>query len=86
MACGKAVVSSNRGGPAETILDGETGYLVPAGDADALAKRVLDLLAAPEERKRLGLNGRKRVLELFSAEKATKAYETEFRRILENTK
>jgi glycosyltransferase involved in cell wall biosynthesis len=86
MACGKAVVSSNRGGPAETILDGETGYLVPAGDAEALAKRVLDLLAAPEERKRLGLNGRKRVLELFSAEKAAKAYETEFRRILENTK
>jgi glycosyltransferase involved in cell wall biosynthesis len=85
MACGKAVVSSNRGGPAETLIDGETGYLVPAGNAEELAKRVIELLRSPEERTRLGHNGRKRVETVFSAEKAGKSYEGEFQRILENT-
>jgi glycosyltransferase involved in cell wall biosynthesis len=84
MACGKAVVSSNRGGPAETIINGETGYLVPAGDSEALAKRVIELLHSPEERARMGQNGRRRAETVFSAEKAGQAYAAEFMRILEN--
>lgn len=83
MACGKAVVSSNRGGPAETIVDGETGYLVPAGDADALARRVLQLLKSPEERAKLGAKGRERVEALFSAGEAARRYSDEFLELLE---
>ena len=37
MACGVPVVSTNVGGPSETIVDGETGFLVPPKDANALA-------------------------------------------------
>ena len=83
MACGKAVVSSNRGGPAETIIEGETGYLVPSGDTEALAKRVLELLSSPETRARLGQNGRKRAETVFSAEQAGRTYAANFKALLE---
>ncbi|MGQ9887965.1 MAG: glycosyltransferase family 4 protein, partial [Aggregatilineales bacterium] len=47
MACGRPVVSTNRGGPAETVVDGATGYLVPPDDPGALAGRVITLLRDP---------------------------------------
>lgn len=68
MACGKPVVSTNQGGPSETIVDGETGCLVPSGDAVALASRVIDLLHNPALRTRMGTAGRERVLQQFSME------------------
>jgi len=71
MACGKPVVSTNRGGPAETIVHGETGYLVEPGDAAALATHVIELLRDPSERARLGAAGRDRTLRLFSARAAS---------------
>ncbi len=67
MAAGKPVVSTNRGGPAETLADGETGWLVPPGDADALARRVIELLRDPAQRQQMGAAGRARVERLFSA-------------------
>lgn len=78
MACGKAVVSTNRGGPAETILDGETGLLVPPGDPAALAANVIRLLRDPAERERLGQAGRNRIESVFAADSAARAYETIF--------
>ncbi|HLV35911.1 MAG TPA: glycosyltransferase family 4 protein [Spirillospora sp.] len=66
MACGRPVVSTNRGGPAETVIDGETGYLVPPGDAAALASRVIKLLHDPALRQRMGAAGRQRVEAHFS--------------------
>jgi glycosyltransferase involved in cell wall biosynthesis len=45
MALGKPVVAADCGAPRELVNDGETGYLAPAGDADALARilaRVLE--------------------------------------------
>ena len=68
MACGRPVVSTNRGGPTETVVDGQTGFLVPAGDAAALASRVIDLLHDPALRARMGAAGRERVLAQFSME------------------
>jgi glycosyltransferase involved in cell wall biosynthesis len=67
MACGKPVVSTRRGGPSETILDEETGYLVDAGDADSLAKRVIELLRDADLRAKIGLAGRARAIGHFSA-------------------
>jgi glycosyltransferase involved in cell wall biosynthesis len=67
MASGKPVVSTNRGGPAETIVEGETGFLVAPGDAEGLALRVIDLLRDADLRKRMGAAGRARAEALFSA-------------------
>jgi len=62
MACAVPVVSTNVGGPAETVLDGETGLLVPPRDPEALAAAVRRLLADPGLRARMGAAGRAHVL------------------------
>jgi glycosyltransferase involved in cell wall biosynthesis len=67
MACGLPVVSTNQGGPAETVVDGETGYLVPPGDGLLLASRVMLLLQDAALRKAMGKAGRSRVEQHFSA-------------------
>ena len=79
MACGKPVVSTNRGGPAETVVDGETGFLVPPGDPVALASKVISLLRDPDLRQRMGMSGRQRVEAQFSG--ASNA--EQFTRVLE---
>jgi len=66
MASAKPVVSTNRGGPSETIIHGETGFLVPPGDAPALARHVIQLLHDPSLRQRIGAAGRARVEAQFS--------------------
>ena len=82
MACATPVVSTNRGGPTETIIDGTTGYLVPPGDAGALATHVIKLLQEPEARIQMGQAGRQRVLQHFSARTAADQYCFQFERVL----
>ncbi len=67
MAMARPVVSMNNGGPAETVLDSKTGYLVPAEDPAALADRVLALLRDADLRQRMGAAGRARALAHFTA-------------------
>jgi glycosyltransferase involved in cell wall biosynthesis len=68
MACGKPVVSTNRGGPSETMVHGETGFLVAPGDAGGLAQHVITLLRDADLRTKLGAAGRTRVEQMFSAQ------------------
>jgi glycosyltransferase involved in cell wall biosynthesis len=58
LACGTPVVASAVGGLRETIIDGETGWTYPAGDAGALADRILEALDAPVEGRRRAAAGR----------------------------
>ena len=44
-AMGRPVIATDHGGARETIRDGVTGWLVPPGDAEALALRIMDLLS-----------------------------------------
>lgn len=74
MACGRPVVSTNRGGPAETVAHGETGFLVEPGDAQGLARHVITLLRDPDLRRRFGTAGRARVVERFSAQAMAAAF------------
>lgn len=67
MAMARPIVSMNNGGPAETVLDGETGYLVPPDDPDALAGRVMALLRDPARRAQMGQAGRAHVLQNFTS-------------------
>jgi glycosyltransferase involved in cell wall biosynthesis len=56
MACGTPVVGSVVGGIKATVRDGETGYLVPPKDPDALADRLAKLFADPALRSAMGHN------------------------------
>ncbi len=57
-ACGVPVVASRRPGLVDSVRDGETGLLVPYGDAPAFAAAALELLRDPARRERLGEQGR----------------------------
>ena len=66
-AAGVPVVATPVGGIKETVVDGETGLLVPVGDAAGLAERIRFLLGHPDERERLAGNAR-RAAERFSVD------------------
>jgi len=56
--CGVPVIASAVGGIPEQVVDGQTGWLVPAGDASALADRLAQLLARPNRAQAMGQAGR----------------------------
>jgi glycosyltransferase involved in cell wall biosynthesis len=60
-AAGVPVVATPVGGIRETVLHGETGLLVPRGDAQALGDAILQLLDDPDEAARLAAAARERV-------------------------
>jgi glycosyltransferase involved in cell wall biosynthesis len=75
LASGVPVVSTEVGAIPEVIESGKTGYLVPRGSAEFLAKRILELLQDPSKAAELALNGRAMVRERFPAEKMIRATE-----------
>ena len=54
-ACGLPAIAVDAHGPAEIVRDGETGWLVPADDRDALAAALAAAVKDPEERRRRGV-------------------------------
>jgi len=69
MAAGKPVVVTGVGGNPELVEDGVTGYVVPAGDSEAVARRVIDLLTDEDLRTTMGEAGRKKAVEGFTVER-----------------
>ena len=65
-AAGVPVVATPVGGIRETVVDGETGWLVPPHDVDALAQRILWVLDHPDDARLAAENARKGVLERYS--------------------
>jgi glycosyltransferase involved in cell wall biosynthesis len=67
MAMRKPVVAIANGGTPEVVEHEGTGLLSPPWDVPALAANIAALVRDPELRRRLGENGRRRVLERFDA-------------------
>jgi glycosyltransferase involved in cell wall biosynthesis len=65
-ACGVPCVATAVFGTPEVLNNGVNGYLVPAGDAAALADRIIQLLGDPALRRRMGAAGRELVRERFT--------------------
>ena len=61
MACARAVVASDISAVGCAVTHGETGLLVPPGDATALARALQQVAEQPALRERLGLRARARV-------------------------
>lgn len=70
MSCELPTISTKSGGPSETVVDGETGYLIERNDPNALAEKMLFLLKHPDIAKEFGKKGRKRFEECFSEDVA----------------
>jgi len=69
MAASKAAVATDAGAIPEVMVDGETGYIVPARDDHAMAARIVQLLKNPALRERMGEAARERARERFSVER-----------------
>lgn len=68
-------------GPAQIIKDGETGYLVPDGDIEALADRIKKVLDNPAEAKLMGDNAFNLIKESYTPE----IYYNKWRNLIEQT-
>lgn len=78
MSLGKPAVVTAAGGIPEIVSHQQTGLVVPAGDADALASAVVDLLRQPALAHNLGQNARKRYEEFYTPEVMARAMENCF--------
>ncbi len=68
MSHGLPCVVADTGGLPESVADGETGYVCLPDDVAAFAARIMELLAVPVLRERMGTAGRRRVEKCFSEE------------------
>jgi glycosyltransferase involved in cell wall biosynthesis len=67
LAAATPVVATEVGGVSELVQPGQSGFLVPAGNAQALSQAMRQLMAlSPEQRRQLGLNGRDHIAANFS--------------------
>ena len=74
MAAGRPVVATTVGGLKDVVVDGETGFTVPPGDASALANRIRELLDSRALRLEMGEKGRKRAEEVYDWDKLYRRY------------
>ena len=82
-AMGRRVIASAHGGACETVLDGETGWLTPPGDATALAEALRETLgASAAERERMAAAGQAHVRRNFTLEEMCSATLDVYRELL----
>jgi glycosyltransferase involved in cell wall biosynthesis len=75
MSVGRPVVATDVGSIHEAVAQGQTGYLVPAGDSAQLFDRVLELLINAPHRTAMGVAAREAVVEHWSIESMVSGYE-----------
>jgi colanic acid/amylovoran biosynthesis glycosyltransferase len=68
-ARGLPIVSTRHNGIPDVVLDGRTGYLVPEGDVDAMAQRIIELAENSSLWSTMGRAGRAHVEEGFSLDR-----------------
>jgi glycosyltransferase involved in cell wall biosynthesis len=82
MASGRPGVAYRFGTPAEAVVDGVNGLLVPEGDLPALADALAETLSAPARARAMGAAARERMLSLYTEAARGEAVERFLREIL----
>jgi glycosyltransferase involved in cell wall biosynthesis len=75
MACGKPIVAPQVGSIPETVLEGEHGFLSPAGDEEHLAAKIVEILHNPLRAAQMGRAARERVVAHYSLERMVEGYQ-----------
>jgi N-acetyl-alpha-D-glucosaminyl L-malate synthase BshA len=83
MACNVPVVASDTGGIPEVVKHGETGFLAPVGDIDAMSAYALDILRDSARLQTMGEAARLRAEDHFSSESIVPQYEGFYNEVLE---
>lgn len=86
MAAERPVVATNVGGAGEVIVEGATGYVVPAGDDLTMAERIISLLRDPDAARLMGHKGRQVVEQKFSCEAQLAGTEALYERLLDRSR
>lgn len=83
MASGVPVIASDIGGIPEVVEEGQTGFLAPVGDVDAMAERAIELLRDEDRRCQFGRAARERARTHFNYEEIVPQYEALYQSLLE---
>ena len=79
----KPIIASDIGGSNETIIDNMTGFLFQSGNAEALSKKIIEVLQLDESRlKSIGIEGRKNIIKKFNVEKMCFSTYSEYKKLL----
>ena len=81
---GRLIITTDNPGCRETVNDGVSGYIYPGGDVDALVAKIETVVhvMTNDERKTMGLEGRKKIEKEFSREIVIDAYLTKIKELI----
>jgi glycosyltransferase involved in cell wall biosynthesis len=82
MASGKPIIATRSGGLIESVMDGETGFLIPKEDAALLADRLSALLERPDLAEVMGETGREHVQARFTRRRMAEEVDVLYREAL----
>jgi len=74
MASEVPVIGTKTGGMPEVVVDGESGYLLPVGDVEAMADCAIEILSNDALQRKLGKGGRQAAVERFDEKKIVPRY------------
>jgi glycosyltransferase involved in cell wall biosynthesis len=82
-ACALPAVATDVPGTREVIIDGETGWLAPAGDAQLLSMRMTAMMqSSPQDRSAMGERARQRAIERYSLARVLDRWEALYSELL----
>jgi glycosyltransferase involved in cell wall biosynthesis len=84
MAASLPVITTPAGEAPQLIQDGETGYVVAFDNLEELAKKVEYLAKSENSRKRLGINGRRQVIQYYHLDRLDQAIESLYLSIIDS--
>src|SRR5262249_13797039 len=86
MAARRPVVATDVGGAQEAVAHNHCGYLVPPGDDQLMAARIVSLLQTPQQARTMGERGREIVERRFSCENQLESTERLYRELMEQVR
>ena len=82
MSAGVPVIASNAEGLPELVRNGETGYLLPVGDVEGMARRSIEILSDDKRHAAMSEAARRVAIEHYNVEKIIPMYEDFYGRVL----